>query len=365
MRAYEIAGALALLAACGSTAPSSPSASASASPSASGSASPSASASASGSASPSASPYELHEWGVIDVPSNGSTEIAAGAGQPQRPMSVRKPVVYVHLLDGASEVTFGLRVALRTGTFVEHDPAGTIAGTTLEWPSIVARAAHCATSARYARRAAPACSTIDGVCEVDELPRYDAPSSACLDVGGVQTGLLFYRGQAPSVPLPLAASRASDLSVTVTASASLAGAPGGLIRLSTALSGPWPMGRIVVSRAPLPVSGGSVSLPVGTEAITREQGMAELRTSLIALGLTDDEASAFLAGWGGELFGADVSARGTVGDLPVGPRHQDVLIYFLPAASVDAIAALTATPTPRAIRRAFMVRIDLGAVTTA
>jgi hypothetical protein len=304
---------------------------------------------------------------VIDVPSSGTTEIAAGAGLPQRPMAVRKPVVYAHLLDGATEQTFGLRVALAAGAFVEHDPAATISGSTLEWPQVTAHASHCATtaaSARAARRlSAMACDASDGVCEVEELPRYDAPSAACLHVGDVDTGLLFYRGQAPSVSLPLSATRATDLTATVTASASMSGAPGQILRISTNLSGPWPMGRIVVSRAAFPTAGASVPLPVGTDVITRAEGIAELRTSLLALGLTDDEAAAFLAGWADELFGADEATREATRG-PVGPRHQDVLLYFLPLAAVDSIATLTATPTPRAVRRAFLVRIDLGAVAT-
>lgn len=313
-------------------------------------------------------PYELHEWGVVDVDATGAVEISAGAGQPQRPMSVRKPVVYAHLLDGATEATFGLRVTLGAGTFVEHAPTTTITGTTLEWPHVIAHAAHCTpaerelTDATSARRGARmSCGTSDGICEITELPRYDAPSSACLDVDGAQVGLLFYRAQVPTVTLPIAVQRASDLTLTVSATSALAGTPGGLIRLSTALSGPWPQGRVVVSRAGFPASGASVTMPVGTEVITRAAGIAELGHAIQTLGLTEDEASAFMAGWADELFGADAGARDQVG----GVRHQDVLLFFLPASAIDPIARLQATPSPRAIHRAIMVRIDLGAVTTA
>lgn len=314
--------------------------------------------------------YELHEWGVVDVAEGGAIEIAAGAGLPQRPMSVRKPVVYVHLLDGTPELTFGLRVTLAAGTFVEHWPATTVTGTTLAWPSVVAHAAHCGDAgAREASRRSPVpagCVAPDGVCEVAELDRYDAASAACLEVAGTTAGLLFYRGSAPTLALPIRASRGADANVVASADASLEGAPGGLIRLSTALSGPWPPGRVVISRAAFPATGGSVTLPVGTEVVTREQGIAELRASLLALGLDDAEASAFMAGWATELFGPQGGAR----DAPAryagsgGPRHQDVLLYFLPAAAVESVSTLTATPPPRTIRRAFLVRIDLGAVAT-
>lgn len=354
-------GIAVLMAACGSTPSASPTTTAE--PTSTAPAATTAPA-ASTVAAPSGAPYELHEWGVVDVPENGAVEISTGAGQPQRPISVRKPVVYVHLLDGVTQTSFGLRVTLGAGTYMEHAPPGAITGTTLEWPSIVASSTHCAPTTASARRGRIACATADGVCEVEELASYDAASAACLTVGSAAPmSLLFYRGQAPSVPLPLTTSRAADLTLTVTATGSMTGAPGGLVRLSTALSGPWPQGRIVVSRAAAPAIGQSLTMPVGTEVITREQGIAELRRSIVALGLTDDEASAFMAGWADELFGADPSrTRDMRESMPM--RHQDVLLYFLPEPAIDGISTLTPTPTPRAIHRAFLIRVDLGGVAT-
>ncbi len=303
--------------------------------------------------------YDLHEWGVVDVPASGPVEIAAGAGAPARPVAVRKPVLYVHLLDGATETPLSLRVALG-GSLVEHDPPGAVRdGNVLEWPSITARAAHCAPHVPSG-----ACATADGVCEVAELARYDAPSAACLEVDGVRSSLLFYRGSAPSIPLPLTATRAADGTVTATASATFYGTPGGLLRLSSAMGPSSPAGRIVVSRAEAPGYGGSVSIPVGTETITRAEGVAELTRSFTALGLTEDEAAAFVAGWGDELFGPastvtrDAPARSRL--APDGPRLPDVLLYFMPYPTIDAVSALDAQPRPRVLRRAMLVRIDLG-----
>jgi hypothetical protein len=282
-------------------------------------------------------------------------------------MSVRKPVVYVHLLDGATEATFGLGVALASGTIVEHYPPATFTGSGLEWPAITARAEH--DSTRWAtgstRRGPVACGTPDGICEVRELDHYDAPSAAGLDVSGVASGLLFYRATMPSVALPLTATRAADLTAHVTATASMAGAPGSIWRLSTALSGPWPVGRVVVSRAAFPAAGQSIDLSVGTDVITREAGVAELGQALAALGMTPDETAAFMAGWADELFGVDASAREARDVRAQGPRRQDVILFFLPEPAVSGISTLTATPPARAIRRAFLVRIDLGGVTTA
>ncbi|MFO0685550.1 MAG: hypothetical protein U0234_26050 [Sandaracinus sp.] len=310
-------------------------------------------------AAPAGAPYALHEWGVVDVAPSGVVEIAAGAGQPQRPVSVRKPVLYVHLLDGLAEQTFGLDVTLASGSFSEHVPDATITGTTLSWPHVVARATHCAYGGASARRSpVPVCASTDGICEVEELPRYDASTAACLDVNGTSTGLLFYRGAAPSAALPLSLRREPSGSVTVTASRGEA-THGTLMRVSVTAAG------VVVSRAAAPGAGASASLPVGTEPLSRAQGLEALRAPLGELGLDAAETDAFFAGWADELFGAEPGAaretrdRGYAGD-PSGPRASDAVLYFLAPSAVDAIATLHPTPAPRELRRAFLVRVDLG-----
>ena len=309
-------------------------------------------------------PYALHEWGVVDVAPSGAVEISAGAGQPQRPISVRKPVVYVHLLDGTAEQTFGLDVTLPSGTFVEHAPDATLGGTTLSWPHVTARPTHCATpagggaSATARRGPALVCAAMDGVCEVNELPRYDASTAACLDVNGVTTGLLFYRGTAPSAALPISAQRDPSGNLVVTASRGGA-VHGTLLRVTVTGHG------VVVARVAAPSAGASTTVPVGTEPLSRAQGLDALRTSLGELGLDAAESEAFFAGWADELFGPEPGAarelrdRGYAGD-PSGPRASDALLYFLAPDAVDAIATLHPTPAPRELRRAFLVRVDLG-----
>src|SRR5678816_478262 len=86
-------------------------------------------------------PYEVHEWGLVDVPEGGGpAEIAAGPGPVNVPMAVRKPVLYVHLADGATEQRFDAHVVLASGTVFEHWPAGAVAGATLDWTGVVAAA---------------------------------------------------------------------------------------------------------------------------------------------------------------------------------------------------------------------------------
>ena len=44
---------------------------------------------------------------------------------------------------------------------------------------------------------------------------------------------------------------------------------------------------------------------------------------------------------------------------------QDSVIYWLSTPAVDAIATLAIDPPPAAVRRAFLVRVNLGSVSTA
>jgi hypothetical protein len=315
-------------------------------------------------------PYEVHEWGLIDVSSAGPIEIGAGPGPVQRPVRTRKPVLYVHLLDGARELAFHARVALASGSIAEHWPPGVVSGGSLDWSSVAARDERCGIDAgagaprELAARSASvaACDAPDHICELGELPTYVTPSAACLAVGGASGPLLFYRGVTSALALPIKASRRADMTAVVSATGPLAGAPGQVLRLSTALSGPWPQGRVVVSRAPLPANGQSVELAVGTEEVVGPGERAALTSSIMQLGLTQDEAQAFVRAWGDDLFGRDAAARDQ--GPPPGPRWQDVIVVALPPSCYGAISNLAFSPSPRAVRRAFLLRIDLGPVPT-
>ncbi|MCA9605435.1 MAG: hypothetical protein KC619_07560, partial [Myxococcales bacterium] len=176
--------------------------------------------------------YEVHEWGLIDVDASGAVEVAAGPGRPQPAISVRKPVLYVRLDDGLDTMRFAARVQIPGGTIVEHWPAGQLSGDVLEWPAV--EAGPCApTAARETPRdrvMQRACDTPDGYCEVFDLPGYVADGSACLDVGGVDATLLFYRGALAAVTLPYRVSRSGD-AVVVEAARDLPAPVGELWRI--------------------------------------------------------------------------------------------------------------------------------------
>jgi hypothetical protein len=305
--------------------------------------------------------YTVHEWGLLDIDSTGHAELAAGPGHP-RMVSARKPVLYVHLDEGVPNLSFSLDVHVAGGTLLEHWPLGQLVDAgTLRWSATATRA-HCATDTSSAP-----CATTDRVCEVEELPSYDAASAACLDVGGTNSGMLFYRASLTVDDLPIVVERSADLGLRVTAKGDADDIVGDVLRVSTALSGPWPMGHVVVQRAPVPARGDSVSLPVGTTAVDRGDEEAKLRHAMSELGLGTDEADAFVRAWSPALFGPPISSRRErfSRDLATPPMPQDALLFWLPPAVADRIATLAFEPLPRKVSRALLVRIDLGAVSTA
>jgi hypothetical protein len=141
----------------------------------------------------------------------------------------------------------------------------------------------------------------------------------------------------------------------VSASRDLDGAPGGLVRISRPEGAARGTHRI--ARAAFPTSRASVVIPTPTEGIDRAAEIEAMRAALVQLGLDADEAAAFGAAWDCELFGVDPS----VAQHPSAMHPlDDVLLYVIPQSAVDAMWQLDASPPPRAIRRAFLVRVDLG-----
>jgi hypothetical protein len=304
---------------------------------------------------------EIHEWGLVDVDlTSGTVELSTGPGVPAWPVIARKPVLYVHLL-GADRATLDVRATVPGGAILEHWPAGALGEGSIAWHVGVSRGA-CADVARWltVARETTACTAPDGFCEVAELPRYATDDADCLDVGGVQASLLFYRASVRADALPLRVERGADMVVRVTGATS--DAPRPMLRLSTALSGPWPMGHVVVARADRP-TGAAVALPVGTVAVDRAAERAVMTRTLGELGLTAAEARVFCDAWAGALFGEDPGAarRGPL----AASMSQDVVLYWLSPAEVSRLAVLDVGPAPVAIRRAFLVRVVLPGVDTA
>ncbi len=322
-------------------------------------------------------PYDLHEWGLLSV-TRSSVELAAGPNaRRMRPdpmeLTVDKPVVYVHT-DAPS--AFALRVHLGAGyqtaeRWPEH--AGP-----LHW-HVHATGAPCGAD----RSPYPAeCTNTDGYCEALELPRYETAGASCLHVGATKAPLLFYR------------LRAADRTVADRLPVTQESAGFRARRATVAYRVHWRQG--VGHAIRIPLGDTTTAPPDGPEGL--DEVIAWLRTEMTERGLDAEERGAFERAWWGALFGADLAPSddsaatdhpvraadvrpadrqaadedgddGVVADetvldnltadvprAPGAPQYDDVLLYWLEDAEIDAIARLEATPAPRTTRRAFLVR---------
>lgn len=297
----------------------------------------------------------FHEWGLLDVDlATGIAELASGPGAPARPVIARKPVLYAHLGSGVDRAQLELRVAMPGGSFLEHWPAGVIEEGALRWALEVSRGQCPRTSSPGAARdRSRACDTPDGFCEVDELPRYVTDDHDCMMVGGMPAALLFYRAQIPIASLPITVRREAALTVRAS-SLELPSGPRAMLRISTGLSGPWPVGHRVIARAER--AQGEVVIPVGNTPLDPGAERAAMEEVLRGeLRLSASEARVFLDTWAPVLFGS--------GAQPPQPP-QDVLIYWLSRPEIERMAPILAT-APADLDRAWLVRVVLGPVITA
>lgn len=314
--------------------------------------------------------YAIHEWGFIAQHyAAGEAELLTSRAVPS-PEVVRllgvgdpsygfggKPVIYVHLQGEGTLARF--RASLSTaGRFVEewpHSEGST--PTRLTW-DVEARRGSCSAAGNYPIAADEHCGGIsDHYCEAAELADYETEDSACLTIEGKQWNHLFYRAEV-SGAVPIRVSKSEDV-FTVHSSAAL---PGRLMRIHRTDDA---SGTFVALFDP-PAAGESLTLPAPDRPAAA--GIAAVESELSALGMSEDEANAFMTAWQPELFG-DTPERAQVemvGRPPLALQPKDdALIYFLPMASVDAMVPLDFTPPPAEIRRAILVRIDLGTATPA
>jgi hypothetical protein len=311
--------------------------------------------------------YAIHEWGFIahhyadeeSLLTSGTAPAAERVPPTQIPRghvnsrAVGKPVIYVHLQGEGNIARFHASLST-TGRFLEEWPhSEDSTATSLTW-DVEARRGSCSARGNYPVAADSHCSGIaDRYCEAAELANYETEDSACLTVDGEEWNHLFYRAQvAGDVPLRL--SKSGD-AFTVHGSGAL---PGRLMRIRRAddASGT----RVALFDAP--AAGESLSIPAAPHQ-PAAVGIAALEAELSALGLSDAEVEAFMIAWQAELFG-DTAERTQVEMLGSPPRDlrpkADALIYFLPTATLDAMVPFTFTPPPTEVRRAVLVRVDLG-----
>jgi hypothetical protein len=307
--------------------------------------------------------YEVHEWGVVDVPVAGPLEIAAGPGAPSNepPRPVKKPVLYFHLDPGAAPLEVDVTARIPHGSMLEVWPDGRLERDTIRWPHV--RVGACPrgelpTAVTPQRESG--WPSRDGFHEVFDLPSYQTDDSACLTSGDTPARLLFYRGAVEQTRLPIELTRDGDGHVALRTSATnsstifLTKAGGGGTPL------PWPSAA----------SDGAVPLVQPTTAALDGVRLRDLLNAQIqSAGLTKSEAAAFLNAWSEPFFGVPAATKPTAATAgrdrtaPAcaaqleGPPAS--LIYVMPAASVNDVASLTLIPAPRVLRRVMVVRLEL------
>jgi hypothetical protein len=305
--------------------------------------------------------FEVHEWGFVDVPRSGPSEIGAGPGQPQidLPMSVRKPVIYVHADPGTTTPALDVIARFPAGELLEvwptqsEWPSTRSDAASIHWTSLALAGCDGSTGLAPTQREARACATVDGYCEVNDLPTYATSDATCLVSNGVSAPLLFYRGRTSSATLPLRVTEA-----------------GGTVRLESSADGGSSILHVrdwLGSETTWPARGASVTTPA-ERTLDRNALARRLSSMLVAAGLTQPEADAFLRAWSTALFQVPWPASEATRDEPArrGPSRAltappaPYLLYILPEASVPALAELTITPTPRTVRRVMVVRVELA-----
>ncbi len=270
----------------------------------------------------------------------GAANEAAGGTLPIPTVGRRKPVLYFHLTDRATPVTFNLTVNLGTGRVVEHFPGGQLADHTVTWSGVQIGGSSCA-GGPYPTADGPACAQVaDGYCEAAELGGYVADDAGCLTVAGTEQNFLFYRGDGPAPALPVTIARSEDGTIRVT-NDSMGEPVGPILRLRRGEGG-----AIQVAQVSTPAQGSSVAIGQPVDAAS-DQHRAIVREQLTEIGLTASEAEAFENAWFGELFD---------GEAPTPHAFSDAVLFFLPAESVDGFAHLEPSPAPAAIVRAMAVR---------
>ena len=322
--------------------------------------------------------FSIHEWGVLayDALSPDATVVVAGspmlrttghgAGLGGGDGNAYKPVLYVHLAEGARTATFTASVVARRGTIVESWPLA--AATTSEegqgvrWNRLVAtadRASCSATALTYPAYNEPPCSTApDHFCEAQNAHAYETADGACLRTGdGRFATQLFYRATIARNALPFDVTR-DGAQLVVRAQD---GAPH--VTLLRVHRGPAP-GMTRAARFDAPAAGATTPVPDATE----EDGVAlvdrEIFGALTRMGLSAPESEAFHGAWDHAMTARGRADGGWSGYRAIHPAltpPEDALYYWLPASSAAELLPLAFDPAPTSVSRALLVRISLDA----
>lgn len=312
--------------------------------------------------SPGVAPFEVHEWGVIDITQNGPIELAAGPGHPKpdAPRIIRKPVLYFHLDPGASSLEIAVEATLPRGVMLEAWPRGELTRASIRWPRV--RLGSCPTpsptiASEMGALRASGWPTGDGFNEVFELASYETSDATCLATRDALARLLFYRGSIAPVAMPLSIIRDANGRIGMRADVAAAGNVYFSAEAGRGLVLPWP-----------PV-GTTVLLPEKlTESFDASRMADALSREITVRGLTRSEADAFMRAWTTSFFGGrepglarDIreSEPPTSRRAAPTPGPMPAILYLMPDSTVAQVAELSITPKPRAVKRVIVVHHEV------
>lgn len=330
--------------------------------------------------SPGSRSYTVHEWGLFaldiaadshvtaasgsqcagahavdgsaDFGASDSTRGFGGLGLRGSGAGGGKPVVYVHLDDGADTARFSLGIGVSRASVREHFPSARVGDTRLEFGPIAVTRGRCASPTPPPDSTAPACSAVaDHYCEAAEIPRYHGDDDTCLTTAGQSSEFLFYRAAGlDRSQLPLVLDRDGD-SYSVRAQGERA-VDGPLLFIER-----HPDGSVLYRSLTGADRAGPVSSVGGSASVSETR--AVLTTHARQLGLTPAEADAFVDAWSPAFF--DTPRRTGPDASGTAPRELGVaevsLLYFAPRATVEAMLPMTTNPPAREVSRAFLVRV--------
>lgn len=305
--------------------------------------------------------YVLHEWGFVGTSmENASMVVGARVADGTRGFGTGgiglygtgtgKPVVYVHLDPGLDELRFGLHVGPPEGGAVLEAWPGARIDHGVDF-DVVARRGPCASPTPAPEPGSPFCTNVaDAYCEASEVARYGAERDTCLHVGDATSELLLYRTGAPtSPPLPWRLEYGADGITLVRGDAPDPGGP--LLYVDRTHTG----APIILD---LRADGAGPVHALSGRSRTPDEARARLEGEAVARGLLPSEAEALVDAWA-SAFHAQPRRQGPGAGSPPEAlgAYRRALLYFADASFVAAIAPLRAEPSPREVRRVFLVRV--------
>lgn len=319
--------------------------------------------------------YALHEWGVFVFGGGTAGASVHGPSPEVAETSLDKPVIYIY---SDEEFVLDLTVDLVGGEVTEVWPT-TSTGTHVSWNDVLVSPGSCDATPFPSIWEEP---WVYDYCEACTLGTCVVPDAACLSTADQVAKLLFYAGDMPTMTAPLSATVSmvpGDASVTVDVlnhSERTVQDIWVLYRDTTSVceyyeycpvaTADLAVGRIeslepgrgilsvldtVHLEAELDESGVPIAGTLGSseqwESVPQEVALA-----LQTLGLTGQEADAFIAAWHVAMFGI-------MGDdatyLEPYYRNGVSLLYFMDRASYDDALPLTVSPTPTELARVGLI----------